>query len=536
MSKQETENSESSELCSDELKIVSQLTILRTFPDKSSVVDAFNTLKTLSKGNNSNKEKIGIGGGPSTLLGLLSHSDIEIQRESIRLLRSISVNEKSQEQITLDNGISILLNLIRSTNDFPLHLGATAVLWNLSVNEQNKVKIVEGGGVTLLINLIKTGDTKLQNEAVGCMRNLSMNVDNKKVLGREGTIPFLVGLLHCDEEKIQRNAALTLRNLASGNEKNSMRIEREKATELLARILAEHNLEFSNITPVQNTTSPLVKMASVGSGIISGGSPINSGDTVGIYNSVLQLKFESSLNWSELSPYITKKIGEGKYGDVYKAKYHGYTVACKIIKKEIQERDADQALEELKMMQILRHPNVVLLMGACINPLNQIVIVTEFCAKGNLKDVLPEVKSLLTRLKFGLDIAQGLAWLHAHHIIHRDLKLANLLVSIDNTIKISDFGLSLQYKEGIVCRGFKGNVKYSPPEILKARYDKNITVYPYNEKTDVYGYALMLWELITLEPVFPNIKVLQHQHQPPHQQYIQQHHRYLTPLTCSTMV
>jgi serine/threonine protein kinase len=54
--------------------------------------------------------------------------------------------------------------------------------------------------------------------------------------------------------------------------------------------------------------------------------------------------------------------------------------------------------------------------------------------------------------------------------------------------------------------GFKGNVKYSPPEILRARYDSSISTYPYSEKTDVYAFGLMLWELVTLEQLFPDIQ------------------------------
>jgi len=79
-------------------------------------------------------------------------------------------------------------------------------------------------------------------------------------------------------------------------------------------------------------------------------------------------------------------------------------------------------------MRRLKHPNVVLLMGACLNPLNQVVIVTEFLPRGNLKECMVELKSLSLRLKMGHDLAAGLCWLHAHHVIHRDLKLANLLV------------------------------------------------------------------------------------------------------------
>jgi serine/threonine protein kinase len=92
---------------------------------------------------------------------------------------------------------------------------------------------------------------------------------------------------------------------------------------------------------------------------------------------------------------------------------------------------------------------------------------------------LKDIKSLPQRLKLAKDIVAGLNWMHANNIIHRDLKLANLLVTEDLQIKITDFGLSLHWYEGIVCHHFKGNVKYSSPEILRARADKNITIYAY---------------------------------------------------------
>lgn len=93
-----------------------------------------------------NKEAIALLGGSSILLDLLSHDDIEIQREAVRLLRSISVNgkehkvtvlnnpERAQERLSSDRAVPVLLHLLNSTDDFSLNLGATAVLWNLSVN------------------------------------------------------------------------------------------------------------------------------------------------------------------------------------------------------------------------------------------------------------------------------------------------------------------------------------------------------------------------------------------------------------------
>lgn len=183
-------------------------------------------------------------------------------------------------------------------------------------------------------------------------------------------------------------------------------------------------------------------------------------------------------------------------------------MAVKVIKESLSSDEAkrDKILEELKLMALLKHPNIVLLMGACLTPDNQVAIVTEMCERGNLKDGLKDIKSLPLRLKLAKDIAAGLNWMHSNRIIHRDLKLANLLITDDWQIKITDFGLSLHWTPNVICHHFKGNVKYSAPEILRARSDKNITVYHYGPQTDVYSFGLMLWELVTCMPLFPGVK------------------------------
>uniref|UniRef100_A0A6B2L2L3 Protein kinase domain-containing protein n=1 Tax=Arcella intermedia TaxID=1963864 RepID=A0A6B2L2L3_9EUKA len=212
------------------------------------------------------------------------------------------------------------------------------------------------------------------------------------------------------------------------------------------------------------------------------------------------MNLEGNMSYRDI--LLVKKIGEGQYGDVWMGKYHDYPVACKILKRQMTDKESEKAIEELKLMAKLKHPNVVLFMGACLNDQKQICIVTEFASRGDLRTVAPQVKSLAKRLKLGLDVASGLAWIHANGIVHRDLKLPNLLVFEDWSVKIADFGLSLQLEEGVSINRFGGNVKYSAPEILKARYDESITIYPYSEKTDVYSFGLMFWELVTLKPLF----------------------------------
>lgn len=66
---------------------------------------------------------------------------------------------------------------------------------------------------------------------------------------------------------------------------------------------------------------------------------------------------------------------------MFLAEFNGYPVACKIIKSGITQENAKKILDELRMMRRLKHPNVVLLMGACLNSKNQIMIVTEYAGR-----------------------------------------------------------------------------------------------------------------------------------------------------------
>jgi serine/threonine protein kinase len=106
----------------------------------------------------------------------------------------------------------------------------------------------------------------------------------------------------------------------------------------------------------------------------------------------------------------------------------------------------------------LRHPNIVLFMGACTEPGN-FAIVTELLPGGSLHDLLHNPKvaiSLLQKVKMLKDIALGMNWLHCSKpaIIHRDLKPTNVLVDEHWNMKICDFGLSaINRTESIVDQG-----------------------------------------------------------------------------------
>jgi serine/threonine protein kinase len=102
---------------------------------------------------------------------------------------------------------------------------------------------------------------------------------------------------------------------------------------------------------------------------------------------------------------------------------------------------------EIAILASIRHPNVVNFIGACHRPPAR-CLVTEYCARGSLDRLLHGPAGaglgLVKRVEFAVDVARGMACLHAQQpmVIHRDLKTANLLVSARFEVKVADFGLS----------------------------------------------------------------------------------------------
>eukprot|EP01121_Diplochlamys_sp_Union-15-3_P022745 TRINITY_DN977_c0_g2_i2.p1 TRINITY_DN977_c0_g2~~TRINITY_DN977_c0_g2_i2.p1 ORF type:complete len:404 (-),score=60.51 TRINITY_DN977_c0_g2_i2:32-1204(-) len=202
--------------------------------------------------------------------------------------------------------------------------------------------------------------------------------------------------------------------------------------------------------------------------------------------------------------HIISKIGGGSFGNVFKGSCRGKRVAIKILhKQELEEKVLSQFLKEVEIMTHLRHPNIVLYMGACTEP-GELAIVTELVPKGNLHDLLHNSAieiSLVLKLKMAKDIAQGMNWLHCSKplVIHRDLKPTNLLVDNDWTIKVCDFGLSTACPNILKDDGTEppGTPLWMSPEILKGK--------PLTEKADVYSYGLVLWEILTRQELFPHL-------------------------------
>jgi len=140
-------------------------------------------------------------------------------------------------------------------------------------------------------------------------------------------------------------------------------------------------------------------------------------------------------------------LGKGSYGMVYLGDYQATEVAVKVhhsaFEKEIAAEDLLEWRREVKVMTRLRHPNILMFVGASFQE-TKLMIVTELCDKGSLREVInmdgaPYI--WLEKVAWGKQIAMGMAHLHHKNVHHCDLKSSNVFVS-GETLKIADFGLS----------------------------------------------------------------------------------------------
>jgi serine/threonine protein kinase len=150
---------------------------------------------------------------------------------------------------------------------------------------------------------------------------------------------------------------------------------------------------------------------------------------------------------------LKQKVATGAFGDIFRGRLWGTDAAIKTLKISASSDDSLLAdlKQEVKILSQLRHPNVVLYIGACTKGSN-ICIVTEWCARGSLYDVLHDPATFISckmMVDMALGIAQGMNYLHRQEkpIIHRDLKSYNVLVTKDFGVKVADFGLSFGFKQ-----------------------------------------------------------------------------------------
>ena len=217
---------------------------------------------------------------------------------------------------------------------------------------------------------------------------------------------------------------------------------------------------------------------------------------------VMELNTEWEIDYEDIEfeggvPSSANRIGHGGFGEVFLGRYHGSLVAVKkLFNQDMMGKGLNDFRREVQILSKLRHPSIVLWLGACTQAPN-LTIVLEYMDKGSLHQFLHRTTTPYTTLtvtRWAMTIAQGMVYLHSAKpfpIVHCDLNTNNVLVNRDGMVKITDFGLSKVKHSSRMSRqtGMTGTVNYAAPEVIRGG--------KFSEHSDVFAFGVILWELLT---------------------------------------
>ncbi len=190
---------------------------------------------------------------------------------------------------------------------------------------------------------------------------------------------------------------------------------------------------------------------------------------------------------------IIEKVGTGGMADVYKAKCHRLNryVAIKVLKSEYSDDQTFVAKfrGEAQSAAGLSHPNIVNVYDVGDDG-NLHYIVMELVEGITLKSFIERKGKLEIKEAVGIaiQIAQGMEAAHANHIIHRDIKPQNIIISREGKVKVTDFGIAKAASSNTITSNAMGSVHYISPEQARGGYS--------DEKSDIYSLGVTLYEML----------------------------------------
>ena len=189
-----------------------------------------------------------------------------------------------------------------------------------------------------------------------------------------------------------------------------------------------------------------------------------------------------------------EKIGTGGMSDVYKAKDHKLNrfVAVKVLKQEFSENAnfVSKFRIEAQAAAGLMHPNIVNVYD--VGEENGIYFIVMELVEGiTLKKYIEKKARLSVKdaVSIAIQVSMGIEAAHNNHIIHRDIKPQNIIISKEGKVKVTDFGIAKAATSNTITSNVMGSVHYTSPEQARGGYS--------DEKSDIYSLGITLFEMLT---------------------------------------
>ena len=191
---------------------------------------------------------------------------------------------------------------------------------------------------------------------------------------------------------------------------------------------------------------------------------------------------------------ILEKIGTGGMSDVYKAKDHKLNrfVAVKILKQEFSENAnfVSKFRIEAQAAAGLMHPNIVNVYD--VGEENSVYYIVMELVEGITLKKYIEKKARLSykeAVSIAIQVSMGIEAAHNNHIIHRDIKPQNIIISKEGKVKVTDFGIAKAATSNTITSNVMGSVHYTSPEQARGGYS--------DEKSDIYSLGITMFEMLT---------------------------------------